>query len=77
MLMVVVTMTGGVRMAEPVLLQKGTLLRITINLDGGVRTSLDHNALYDIDTKDLIFALGCLRQLEHKLLVVLNDRDDD
>ena len=62
-------------MSDPIMLQKGCILRVTVNEnDGGVRTSIDHNSLYNIDMRDIIFIIGSLRQLEHKLLEVYNER---
>ena len=64
-------------MIEPVLMQKGMLLRVTVNPDGGVRTSIDHNVIREIDKKDIVFLVGCLRQLEHLCLTVYNERLDE
>lgn len=58
----------------PVLMQKGMLLRVTVNPDGGVRISLDQNICHDIDMKDIIFIVGSLRQLEHTLLTIYDER---
>jgi hypothetical protein len=63
-------------MSDPVLMQKGMVLRVTVNPDGGVRTSIDHNVLHEIEMRDIIFLIGCLRQLEHTLLTTYNERLD-
>lgn len=64
-------------MSDPVLMKKGTLLRVTVGVDGAVRTSIDHNVLHEVDLKDVIFLLGCMRQLEHKILTLYNERVND
>lgn len=61
---------------EPVLMQKGCLLRATINPDGGVRVSLNEKGLHEADPKDLIFLLGSIRQMEHRILSIFNGQDN-
>lgn len=64
-----------------VLMQKGCVLRVTMKETGGVRVSIDHNILHDVEMKDVLFLIGCVRQLEHTLLTHYNERanagDDD
>lgn len=61
-------------MSEPVLMQKGCVLRVTMKECGAVRVSIDHNIIHDVSGKDILFLIGCVRQLEHTLLTHYNER---
>ena len=63
-----------------VLMQKGCVLRVTMKECGAVRVSIDHNIIHEVSPKDILFLIGCVRQLEHTLLTHYNERintDDD
>lgn len=57
-----------------VLMQKGCVLRVTMKEEGGVRVSIDHNIIHEVSGKDILFLIGCIRQLEHTLLTHYNER---
>lgn len=63
-------------MSDPVLMQKGMLLRVTMKECGAVRVSIDHNILHEVQMRDILFLVGCIRQLEHTLLTHYNERLD-
>lgn len=63
-------------MSEPVLMQKGCVLRVTMKECGAVRVSIDHNIIHEVSDKDILFLIGCVRQLEHTLLTHYNERTE-
>jgi len=61
---------------KPVLMQKGCILRVTVKETGGVRVTSDMGLIHDLPVPDILYLVGCMRQLESVLLGVCNDRDD-
>ena len=62
-------------MTEPTSIVRTTLIRMTMDDKNTFRFVIDYGQLFEIDERDTLFVVGCLRQLERRLLENLDERE--
>ena len=66
------TMSEPVRMRQP-----SCVLRVNVSQDGTPRVVTDYGAMDLMGERDILLLLGCIRQLEHRVLTTYNENFAD